>query len=109
MADNENFTRIIAGLEDAVAIVEGRADPESFRVHVPDAVDVRAIRGRMNLTQGAFATRFGFPLATVRDWEQHRRRPEASARVLLTVIDREPEAVNRALSRAEPERERIEA
>jgi len=37
---------------------------------------------------------------TVRDWEQHRRRPAGSARVLLTAIDREPEAVRRALAKA---------
>lgn len=33
----------------------------------------------------------------VRNWEQGRRTPEESARVLLKVIDREPEAVLRAL------------
>ncbi|MDU7524874.1 MAG: hypothetical protein E7K72_26495 [Roseomonas mucosa] len=35
--------------------------------------------------------------ASIRDWEQRRRRPEQAARVLLRVIDREPEAVERAL------------
>jgi putative transcriptional regulator len=34
----------------------------------------------------------------VRDWEQKRRRPEASARVLLKVIEHRPEAVDAALS-----------
>jgi len=95
---SENADRILAGLDDALAIAEGRAAPGSYAVHVPDDVDVRAIRTRLGLTQAAFASRFGFPKATVADWEQKRRRPEASARVLLTVIDREPEAVSRALS-----------
>jgi len=61
-------------------------------------VDVKAIRAKLKLSQGAFAERFGFSVATVQDWEQRRRSPEASARVLLTVIDREPEAVQRALA-----------
>jgi len=49
-------------------------------------------------SQQAFADRFGFPDAILQDWEQGRRGPETSARVLLTVIDKEPEAVHRALA-----------
>lgn len=92
------FESIAAGLKDAGAISKGQADPSSYRVHVPAEIDVRAIRTQMGLSQEAFAERFGFAVATVRDWEQKRRRPEASARVLLRVIEREPEAVQRALS-----------
>jgi len=97
---SKNFNRIIDGLNDALTIEQGKADPGSYQVHAPMEVDVKAIRTRMGLTQAAFAARFGFARATVTDWEQKRRRPEASARILLTVIDREPEAVERALARA---------
>lgn len=86
----------MAGLEEALEIAEGRAT--AARVFVPEDVDVRAIRNRLGLSQDAFAARFGFKASTVRDWEQRRRRPEASARVLLRVIEREPEAVERALA-----------
>ncbi len=92
------FDKIAAGLNDAIEIVEGRAEPGSFRAHVPDEVDVRSIRKAMGLTQNAFAAKYGFAPATVRDWEQHRRRPEASARLLLRVIERRPDAVEEALS-----------
>lgn len=92
------FDKIAAGLSEAVAITKGEADPADYRVHVPKRLDVRAIRAKTGLTQQAFADRFGFPVATVRDWEQGRRGPETSARVLLTVIDKEPEAVRRALT-----------
>jgi putative transcriptional regulator len=51
--------------------------------------------------QTAFAARFGFSTAAVGDWEQGRRQPEASARVLLTVMERDPEAVMRALAAGE--------
>ena len=93
----DSFERIMAGLSDAADIARGEADPSTYRVHVPDDIDVRAIRRRLGLTQEAFAAKFGFSRGAVRDWEQHRRRPEASARVLLTVIAREPDAVRRAL------------
>ena len=95
-SDDGNFSRIMAGLEEVAAIVEGAAAPA--RVHAPAAVDVGAIRQRLGLSQSAFAARFGFSVSAVRDWEQQRRRPEAAARILLTVIDREPAAVERALA-----------
>jgi len=94
------FDKIMAGLEDAEAIAKGTADPATYRVHVPDTVDVKAIRERRGLSQQAFAARYGFSVAAVRDWEQGRRVPEAPARSFLIVIDREPEAVDRALSAA---------
>lgn len=96
---NKNaFDKIMAGVGDMKAIVEGKADPKSYRVHVPAQIDVKAIRARTGLSQDRFANRFGFSAATLRDWEQGRRQPEPTARVLLTVIDREPEAVERALA-----------
>lgn len=97
---DKDFENVLAGLAEVGTILSGEADPATYRVHVPDEVDVRAIRARLGMTQAQFAARFGFPKGTVTDWEQKRRRPEASARVLLTVIDREPEAVLRALTAA---------
>ena len=67
-------------------------------MHVPERVDVRATRKALGLSQEAFAARFGFTVHAVREWEQGRRQPERSARVLLKVIQKEPEAVRRALS-----------
>lgn len=92
-----NFDRILRGLEEARAMEAGEVDDAAYRVHVPDEVDVRAVRKGLGLSQNAFAARFGFSTGSVRDWEQKRKRPEAAARVLLTVIQREPEAVARAL------------
>ena len=69
-------------------------------VRAPDtADDVRAIRRRLGLSQAAFPRRFGFSVASVRNWEQGHRRPEGAARVLLRVIAREPDAVTRAITR----------
>lgn len=94
--DDENVRRILAGLDEVAEITEGRGAPA--RVYPPASVDVRGIRARLNMTQSQFAARFGFAIGTLRDWEQGRRQPEASARVLLRVIEREPDAVERALA-----------
>ena len=76
---------------------------EEGRVTVvpPTQVDVRAIREKLSLSQSEFAARFGFTASAVRQWEQGRRYPHGPARVLLTIIDREPNAVRRALEAAE--------
>lgn len=97
---DKDFETIMEGLEHAGEILSGSADPSTFRVHVPEDLDVRAIRTKLGMTQAQFAARFGFSKSAVADWEQKRRKPEASARVLLTVIDRDPEAVIRALAAA---------
>jgi putative transcriptional regulator len=91
------FKAIKAGLEDALAHLEGKKTGGRIRrVYVPN-IDVAAMRARLELSQGDFAAAFGVSAATVRNWEQGRRRPEGPARVLLAVVDREPEAVLRAL------------
>lgn len=88
---------ILRGLNEALAFAEGTADMSLYKVHIPAEIDVRAIRGRLGLTQQQFAVRFGFSVNTLRHWEQGRRVPEGPTRAYLLVIDREPKAVEKAL------------
>ncbi|HEX3209727.1 MAG TPA: type II toxin-antitoxin system MqsA family antitoxin [Geminicoccaceae bacterium] len=67
-------------------------------VQVPPEFDVKALRRKLRMSQARFAASFGFGLAAVQSWEQGRRRPEGPARVLLKVIEHEPDAVRRALA-----------
>jgi putative transcriptional regulator len=63
------------------------------------APSVRALRKKLDMTQEEFAARFHLPLGTVRDWEQGAHRPDQAARVLLKVIEKDPEGVARALEK----------
>ncbi len=92
------FDKIKAGLDSAKAYLDGTADKRNYRAHVPQKIDVRKIRTRLGLSQEAFAQTYGFALSAVHDWEQGRRRPERSARILLKIVEKEPEAVTRALA-----------
>jgi putative transcriptional regulator len=92
------FNKIMQGIKEAGAYLDGTADKRRYRVHVPVEVNVKSIRLRLGLSQEAFAGTYGFALSAVRDWEQGRRRPERSARILLKIVEREPEAVTRALA-----------
>jgi putative transcriptional regulator len=90
--------RLIKAAKSAQVIARGEADPKTYKVHVPSHLDVRAIRTKLKMSQNAFAARFGILPSTLRDWEQNRRHPDGAARVLLMVIDKEPDAVSRALA-----------
>lgn len=88
------------GLQEAVAYAKGRADTRTYRVHVPAAIDVKAIRAKLGMTQEEFAGQFGFSVNTLRHWEQGLRQPEGPTRAYLLVIDRAPKAVQKALQAA---------
>ncbi len=89
--------RLIAALDEAAAHARGEIELTTYDVKVPDDADVPALRARLGMSQARFAHAFGLDVATVQAWEQGRRRPDRTARILLAVIAREPDAVRRAL------------
>ncbi len=95
---NPFFEGVKQGLEEAIAIARGEADPSTYKIHVPEELDVKAIRKATGLTQQEFAMRFGFNLARLRDLEQKRTQPDSAIRAYLTVIRKNPEAVKKALA-----------
>src|ERR1700692_4579142 len=90
------FEQMMDGLNDVEAFLAGKQ--EGFRAHVPQEVDVKAIRNRLGMTQARFSDTFGFSLDAIKHWEGGRRTPEAPARTLLTVIAKNPAAVLTALN-----------
>src|ERR1700686_5932351 len=92
------FDELMAGLDEVQAFLAG--ERKGFKAHVPDAVDVKSIRNKLNMTQSRFSNTFGFSLDAIKHWEGGRRTPEAPARALLTVIARNPAAVLNALDPA---------
>jgi len=92
------FEQMMDGLNDVEAFLAG--EEEGFKAHVPQDVDVKAIRNRLGMTQARFSDTFGFSLDAIKHWEGGRRTPEAPARTLLTVIDKNPAAVLTALNPA---------
>jgi putative transcriptional regulator len=88
--------RLIAAMKEVVDHAEGRtALPMRY---VPEEVDVKAIRARLGLSQAEFSRRYAVSPRSLQEWEQGRRRPESAVRAYLTVIDRNPEAVEKALA-----------
>jgi putative transcriptional regulator len=82
------FDKIAAGLADAIAFSKG----DTTKGRIAAGPDVKAIRAKTKLSQTNFASKLHVPVATVRDWEQHRRSPDAPARTLLGMVDADPKA-----------------
>lgn len=87
---------MLRGMREALAFARGEKN-HGCVVHVPEEIDVRALRKRSNMSQSEFSRSYGFSKRSLEQWEQGRRVPTGAARVFLTVIAREPEAVQRAL------------
>lgn len=69
------------------------------RRHRPDRISVRSVREALHLSQAQFALRFGLEEATVKNWEQGKSKPNATAMTLIWTIHRHPEAVVDALAK----------
>ena len=97
MARMNTFSRdLLQGMREAVAYMEGNAD--GARVTEVPRPDVSAIRRQLRMSQQRFAEAYQIPLATLKNWEQGRRLPDAPALAFLKAIAREPEAIRKALS-----------
>jgi len=77
-------------------MIEDGQDPgEELRDE--DIISPRFIRRRIGLSQSEFAHALRIPVATLRNWEQHRVAMDPATIALMTILAREPEAALRAL------------
>lgn len=91
---------LLEAMTEALAHVEGEKTGVNMHKIDLDAVDVKGIRKTLNLTQEQMALALGTSTSGYRKWEQGERRPSGAARTLLRVMEKEPEAVARALTAA---------
>lgn len=101
----DNFGELLVqGAREALAVSRGELAPARVRnitkrdVTVPappayDAATVKAIRGKLKLSQAVFAQTLNISLATVRSWEQGVREPDGASRRLLQLAERNPGAL----------------
>lgn len=93
-------SKTVKAMEDVLAYQSSRQHRGRVtRITVGD-VSVKVIREEMKLSQQAFADRFGFSLATLKNWEQGRREPEEAAKTLLRLIESQPKLVEKQVRRA---------
>lgn len=83
----ENSSKLIAELEAAGIAAREQAS---------DAVDVKALRERLGLSQSQFARRFNLALDAVQNWERGARKPDRAANSYLRVIALAPDVAAKA-------------
>ena len=90
---------LIASMEEAVAIVQGKIKPARVTKFKPSvALDIRMIRLATGLSRAEFAKKYALDARALQDWEQGRRKPDRAARAYLKVIAHKPKAVEEALA-----------
>jgi putative transcriptional regulator len=68
------------------------------RIVLPGEIDVKRIRTKARMSQAEFARAFCINPKTLQEWEQGRRKPDATTRAYLAVIAKDREAVLAALA-----------
>lgn len=83
---------------EILAHVKGDAKRPTRRIILPDEVDVKRIRTEAGMSQAEFARAFCINPRTLQEWEQGRRKPDATTRAYLAVIAKNRKAVLNALA-----------
>jgi putative transcriptional regulator len=88
---------LIESLKQAAEHARGGKVP-GMRITKVALPDVKAIRRSLRMSQDEFATVYRIPLATLKNWEQGRRQPDAPAAAYLRAIQRRPKEVMEAIA-----------
>jgi putative transcriptional regulator len=88
---------LIESMQQAASHAAGRK-VRGMRITKVKVPDVKAIRRSLKMSQDHFAAAFRIPLATLKNWEQGRRHPDAPAAAYLLAIKRRPKEVMEAVS-----------
>lgn len=86
---DEIFEELLQSVREMGAITRGEAEPSRVtELEVPDA---KKLRESLGFSQDEFARALRVSVATLRNWEQNRRQPTGPARVLLTIVQQQPD------------------
>jgi putative transcriptional regulator len=89
------FSELMASIEEAGKIRTVRL--EASRIMSILEPDVISIREKYEMTQQEFSALLGISIGTLRNWEQGRRKPQGSAKVLLRITEKRPKAILESL------------
>lgn len=93
---------LVEAFEEMAAYRRGEIEVESYEVSddILTRDRIRAIRKSVARSTKAFEAEFRIPARTVEAYEQGRRKPDAATALPFRILEKEPDAVRRALIRA---------
>lgn len=94
------FTELMQGVEDMAAHREGKITLRHHQVEeLPEphisAQEIVHLRKKLNMSQAVFARRIRTKPATLRNWEQAKASPNPQAALLIRLVERYPDMVER--------------
>ena len=95
--NNELFSELLSSIEEAGEITRG--EKSASREFNFDEPDVKAIRKQVGFSQSKFSSLMGVSVRTLQNWEQGHRQPTGPAKVLLKLVQSNPESVFKELHR----------
>ncbi len=93
--NNELFDELLTSVQEAGKIMRGEL--KASREYSLDEPNVQIIRKNIGFSQSNFATLIGVSMRTLQNWEQGHRHPTGSAKVLLRLVQADPEFVFKSL------------
>ncbi|MCH7980977.1 MAG: helix-turn-helix domain-containing protein [Proteobacteria bacterium] len=91
------MTKRDIGAEIVAGLKEFRDKPTQLKRYEFAPADVKAIRQKFSMSQQQFADFLMISVRTLQKWEQGERNPDGASHTLLRIMEKEPEAVKRAL------------
>jgi len=100
MTNRNLFSELAEGFDAFAAERAGKLTLKSHAVESLPAPDVSAaelvdLRQRLNLSRGVFARYLRTNERTLENWEQGRAKPNAQAALLIKLVERFPDTVER--------------
>ena len=89
--------------EGMVALAEARQGKRTLRTHAPEykpapkvtPKELIRVREKLNLSRALFAVYLRTNVRTLENWEQGRAKPNAQAALLINLVKRYPDTVQR--------------
>ena len=100
MKKRDVFAEIAEGFDALKAQRVGKVTLRTHAVNMPEpadvtAADVRLLREQLNVSRAVLAARLRTNARTLENWEQGRAKPNAQAALLIRLVARYPETMNR--------------
>jgi len=93
--NEDQFNELLNSVQEAGKIMRGEL--KASREFEFDEPDVKAIRERIGFSQSKFAILIGVNIRTLQNWEQGHRHPTGPAKILLRLVQADPESVFKTL------------
>lgn len=91
----KDFDNLLESIKQAGKIRRGEISPR--RIFKFDDENIKEIRSKLHKSQTEFAALLGVSVSTIQNWEQGRRKPDGSARILLRIASKNPEILEQVI------------